>query len=269
MPDLTVTERQYHGSALWQAIDEIYATYGDRVSVVDKKKSLLKFGRSSQVQTTNSTLMTLPTGTFNETYVSDNSITHMASGSTDDTTQTLTIEGHTISGNNLTFVVQTKALAGQTKTALTTPLARITRAYVSTGSTNLTGPIYFAEDVTFTTGVPQTDSAVHMIIPAGKNQTEKASTSVSSTDYWIVTGVYGDVLSKTAAFAIVSLETREIGKVFRERFVLSASNSTRGFERFDPYFIIPKNHDARLVASANANGTDVSGGIQGYLAKVI
>lgn len=254
--------------AIQQAINEIYSSYGAVVSVYEKQKSLTKFGRSVQVQTTASTIMTLPTGTFNETYVSTNIIDTISSSSSADT-QTVTVEGHTISGSDLTFVVQNTTLMGQNKVTLATPLARMTRLY-NTGSTNFAGVVYGYEDQSIMSGVPQTDSKVHLMVPIGTNQSEKASTSVSSTDYWIITSYYASLLNKTAAFADVQLQVRRFGSVFRTQADIGVS-SGGGVSQlvFNPYLIAPANSDIRLIAIASANGTDVSGGTTGYLASVV
>ena len=253
-----------------QAINEIKSSYGDVVSIDEKAKSLLKFGRNEAVgtATTRYTVMTLPSGIAHETYVDDNLITHFSSSETADT-QELVVEGHTISGGNLTFATQTITLDGRNKTALTTPLARISRAY-NNNSTDLTGVIYFYEDDTVSLGVPDTDTKVHMMIPAGENQTFKAATSLSSTDYLIVVRAKAGVLEKTAAFINARVETRVLGKVFRPFDSFPAASPGAPTEiTFEPYKIIPPNSDIRLVADASANGTDVSGSIHGFLAKVI
>ncbi len=82
---------------IYHAIDIINDTYGVNVSVENKKKDLLKFGRNPLVGTTRATIMDLPTGVLHETYVSTNAITTISSSSTSDTRQ-VTVEGHTISG---------------------------------------------------------------------------------------------------------------------------------------------------------------------------
>lgn len=252
---------------LQQAINEIRSTYGVDVSTAQKQKSLLKFGRNENVGTGGATIMDFAGAETDETYVSTNAITHIASSSTSDT-EVIRVEGHTIDGNgDLTFTVQSVTLAGQTKTPLSTPLARATRAY-NAGSANLVGTVYVAEDVTFTSGVPQTASAVHVIIPAGKNQSRKASTAISAVDFWIVTNIYADVLEKTAASADVDLQVREKGGVFRQVATLGVASDHQGRLDFVPPLIIPANSDVRLRATASASSTDVSGGIQGYLASV-
>lgn len=258
-----------------EAIDRIFADYGDVVSVQEKKKSLFKFGRNRLVpnaatNASGATVMTLPTGVYHETYAASNLITTMSSSSASDTSQTLTIEGHTISGSNLTFVSQTKTLNGQNQVTLDTPLARCTRAYVSTGSTDLVGSVYFYEDDTSADGVPNTAAGVHLIIPAGDNQSLKSATSISSQDYWIVTNFYADALEKIAVFAEIKLQIRNLNGVFRTSVIKhAASGGSDAIIDFKPYLIIPKNSDVRLTAIGSANGIDVAGGIQGFLAVII
>ena len=106
------------------AYNLIYDTYGDVVRV--KPKNLLKFGRNENVTTGECTIMELAGSETAETYVSTNAITHVISD--DANTGDLYIEGHTISGSDLTFATQTVTLTGTTAKALTTPLARATRA---------------------------------------------------------------------------------------------------------------------------------------------
>ena len=264
----TIKEPSYYW--MEHARNIIYQNYGDEVSIEEKGKDLIKYGRSEQVQTaTSTTLMTLPTGTFNESYVSTNSITTISSSSASDT-EVVKVEGHTVDGNgDFTFVVQSITLTGQTQATLTTPLARCARLY-NNGTNDLVGDIYVYQDDTSTAGVPNTGSKVHCEIRAGQNQSEKASTTLSQYDYWIVHGVYGDVLEKTAANAEIDLEIRLKGGVFRKAFDFSASNTSGGTFRIGrPYIIVPPNSDIRLRAKASANGTIVSGGIFGVLAKII
>ena len=242
----------------------IFADYGVNVSLEAKNKDLLKFGRSVQVQTTATTLMTLPTGTYNETYVASDLINSIISTSTADG-ESVTIEGHTLSGSNLTFVSQTKTLTGQTVATLGTALARVTRVYNNDG-TELAGVVSVTETDTYASGVPVTPAKVHLQIRAGKQQSEKASTSLSSSDYWVITSFYGDVLEKTARSAEVVLEIRLFGKVFRQVASISCSENHRGNFNFKPYLIVPPNADIRLRAAASA-ASDISGGIEGSLLK--
>lgn len=241
----------------------IYSDDGVNVSMKSKHKDLLKFGRNRLVNTTKSTIMTLPVGTDNETYVSTNIITSIISDSASDG-ETVSIEGHTISGGVFTFVTQSATLTGTTVVTLDTALARVSRVR-NESSTDLTGNIYICEDDTFTAGVPNTDAGVHLIVEAGLNNSEKAATTLSNSDYWILTSFYGDCLEKTAAFAILHLEIKEVGKTFVNKIDISVSTNVRGEHEFKPYLIVKPNSDIRLRATANAAGKDISGGLQGAL----
>ena len=251
---------------LKHAIDQIYNDYGDVVTI--KPKSLAKFGSNLLVGTSYATLMTLPAGVTDETYISTNGITHISSSDAGDT-QAVKIEGHTISGSDLTFVVQSTTLDGQNKVALTTPLARVTRVY-NDDSTDFAGSIYVYEDDTVSAGVPTTNSKVHLIVPIGENQSFKGATAVSSVDYWLLTGMAASVNEKTAATVDVELQIRMPGKVFRTQFnftVASTGSNSLPIE-LDPVIIVPKNSDVRMRAKASTNNVSVSGRMKGYLALI-
>lgn len=265
-------------------------TYGDVVSVRSKSKTLLKYGRSEQVDNTagGTTIMTSPTNVRAEEDLYANEINKVSSTSASDAGKTLTIEGHTYSAGNLTFLVQDVTLDGTdpsaTPATLTTALARITRGYLKNSGTagspqsDIVGTIYFYDDdggsVTITAGVPSDTSKVHMMIRAGFNQTEKASTSISSVDYWIITGAYCDILDKaSSAVAEVGLFSRDVanGGAFRKLFDMSCS-TTGGpsFRSAVPYIIIPPNHDVKMVGIGDsATDRSVAAGMFGVLAKIV
>lgn len=250
------------------SIRVIEATYGKKVSVDLKAKSLLKFGRNQRIGTSPATIMTLPSGIDNEVYVSDNLIDTISSDNASDVGQTIRIEGHTISGSDLTFVVQTVTLNGRNKVTLSTPLARMTRLANQSG-TELVGEVYGYEDTAITNGVPNDGTKVHCMIRQDKQQSEKASTSISSEDFWIITTYAGDVIEKSSAFADIQLQIRESGGVFRQRTNKAASSGAGFVAYLCPPIIVPSNSDVRLVATASGSNIDVSGQINGYLAKVI
>lgn len=260
------------------AQEQVFADYGDRVSVRAKKKPLLKFGRTSDADNGSKvTLMTLPAGLYVETYPTTNAITTISSTDSGDTT-TFTIEGHTVSSGVLTFVTQTGTLQGTTQVSLTTPLARATRLY-NTGTSDWTGPIYVYETDTNsgTAGVPDTDNKVHLMVAAGNNQSEKCATSLSSTDYLFITQVYASLEKGSASTvtADIELEHRVVStssKVFRPigmEMTLRAGGSQQALIQFNPYVVIPANSDVRMVAVSNTNDTAISGHFNGVLASVV
>lgn len=249
------------------AVRTIYSETGAQVSPAYKNKDLIKFGRNADVERDAATVMTLPSGIDNETYVATDLITSVVSTDAGDTTD-LTIEGHTVDGNgDFTFSIQTITLTGQTVATLATPLARVSRAYAN-GAVDLLGEIAVCEDDTYTAGVPDTAAGVHLMIRAGQNQSEKCSTTLSQYDYWVITGIYANMLTKQAAFAEVWLEVRRKGMVFRQVVDLFVSDHHRASQNFTPYVVVYPNSDVRLRAiSDSGTGRDVSGGIIGVLMK--
>lgn len=250
---------------LYMAEQQILGDDSASVSVLGKKKRLLKFGQVD-VGTSRRTVGELGSGEVHETFVGTNAITHVASEDDGDT-GSLVVEGHTISGSDLTFVVQTVTLAGNTKTPLSTPLARATRAYNATG-TEWAGPIYVAEDVTFSGGTPQTATAIHLVISAGEQQSFKAATTISASDYWIITEVFGSILKKTAGFVDFRLEVRESGGVFRPavNWAASSAGAASILLPINPPLIVPPNSDVRITALADATAT-CAAWVNGYLAN--
>lgn len=249
----------------------VWIQYGDRVSVAERGQALNKFGRTEEVTTTSRTVALLGSGEVNETYQTDNTIDRISSSGAGDM-QDVWIEGHTVDANgNFTYVTQTVTLTGQTPATLSTPLARVHRAY-NAGATNFAGAVYVFRDTTVSGGVPQTAANVHLVVPQGKNQSFKAAMTVAADEYYFITEVYAAVNKKVGADVDVELEIREKGGVFRQQFPLSVStDGANSFNQpFRPYIIVPKNADVRLTASA-LTGTSiaVSGGFDGYLAKVV
>ena len=250
---------------LVQSEREIQATYSDVVSIDKKAKSLLKFGRSAQLPT--DTLDTVWTVGGNESYVSDNSITHISSSSISDTEE-IRVEGHTLSNGELTFVVQTVTLSGQTPVALTTGIARVSRVS-NNGGTELVGRVVVYEDTTISGGIPTDATKIHIDIPSGFQQSFKAATSFSKEDYYVMTGFYGAVSSKQSAAVDFYIETRELSGVFLQKACFTASSSGGNSDiSLDPAIIIPKNSDVRVRCETSDNNAVVFGIFKGYLAKV-
>lgn len=254
------------------AIEEIKSNYGDTVSIIDKRKSLLKFGTTNNADTDmTTTVMTLPSSIVHESYLSTNTIAYVSSASNFDSGINVTYEGHYYNSTtgNFTFKIQTVTLAGNTKTALPTPLARVTRAY-NTSSTNILGAVYFYEDDTVVSGVPQTDAKVHLIIPAKLNQSEKAAMAVSYLDYYIITQVYyGGGRGNTNIKLDFALEVRSFNRVFLPLFKTSlTSNEGSKIIDFKPYKIVPKNSDVRMVVTSSADNATASAWFNGILASI-
>lgn len=260
---------------LAHALEVIKSDYG--VDAYYKPKTLFKFGLT--INTNSSQRVTIAefqggaaSTVFNEVYATDNTIDRIVSDNTNDT-EVITVEGHTLSGGNLTFQTQQVTLNGQTPVALTTPLARANRLSNDNG-TNLAGDVYCydsTEATGVTTGVPDVASATKVMITAGNDQSEKGATSISSVDYYVITQLFAAINkgSGSSATCDVRLESRTVGKVFRPKgekiTVSSAANSTEPVT-LSPPIIIPANSDVRLTAFGSANDLLITGSINGYLA---
>lgn len=233
--------------ALWQIED----TYSDKCWV--KPKGLRKFGRNGDLDTGVEEMIwllggieTLPTGNTINTVVSDDA--------GDD--QTVTIEGHTLSDGELTFVSQSVTLNGTTNVTLATPLARAVRL-INTGTTDFAGTVTVFVD----------GGATHLSSSGGNNQSLKAATSISDTDYWIITSWTCSVRRASQAVVDFKLQHSPVGGVFRTQATATVARDSGTVQIiFDPPLIVPKNHDVRVLATSSANNTQADSAINGYLA---
>lgn len=251
---------------LVQAEREIEQQFGEKVSIDRKAKSLIKFGKSAPLNTTS--LQTVWTVGGNETYVDDNLIDSISSSNVNDT-QEVFLECHTVDENgNFTFLTQTVSLNGRNRVALPVPVARVSMAYNNNG-TEIQGRVAVYENTALTNGLPTDTTKIHIDIPLGLQESFKAATTFSNTDYFILTGGFGSVSSKQAGAADFYLELREQGKVFRQVAAISATSSGPWEVKLDPAVVIPKNADVRVRAETEDNNLVVFTVFQGYLAKVL
>lgn len=256
--------------------------YGDTVSVFDKGKQLNKFGSNSAIANTFETVAQFQGATANETFVTTNIVDSVVSSSTSDTSQTITVEGHTVDGSgNLTFVSQDAILNGQNEVTLSTPLARCNRAFVKPTGTALTfptalvGTVYVYDNTGgISAGVPVTAAATKCLILAGETQSKKCATAISSTDYWFLTEFFAGLISSSASVNRVTfkVEMRNVasGGAWRPigtEIVLNDSQNPQ-LVTFDPFLIIPKNNDVRVQAKLNSGTGAVFAELNGYLAGV-
>lgn len=251
---------------LVQAEREIDRQFGQKVSVDRKAKSLIKFGKSAPLVT--GSLQTVWTLGGNETYVSGNTIDSVSSSSSLDTEEVY-LECHTVDeSGNFTFLTQVISLNGQNRVALPTPVARVSMIYNNSG-TNLAGRVVVYENTALNNGIPTDVTKIHIDIPLGFQESFKAATTFSSSDYFILTGGFGSVSNKQAGAADFYLEIREQGKVFRQVAAVSASASGPWNVNLDPAVVLPKNSDIRVRVETEDNNLVVFSVFQGYLAKIL
>lgn len=273
--------RIYSSSPLRQSLDAIESEFSDAVMI--RPKILTRFGRNLIVGTAFETVAEFQGATANETFVTTNIIDSIVSSSAGDITQAIVIDGHTIDGSgNLTFVTQDAILDGQSEVALAISLARVDAAYVKASGIFGTDPAALIGIVSIydntdgiTAGVPNTAAATKLTIPAGDTQGHKAATSMSSTDYWIITEFDAGVGNAGGAAnrITVRMEIRDVPNggawlpMFGEIVLVVGQDATQ--EKFLPPLIVPKNHDWRIVAKSDSNTAEVFAAASGYLASSI
>lgn len=251
-----------------EAIRNILADYGDTVSVEQKNKKLVKFGQNNGLGTTQQLVWLYAASQGIESLpTSGNPIDTISSSNAGDN-QAVIVEGHTLSGSELTFVAQSATLNGQAKVTLGTPLFRATRLY-NNGSTNFAGTVYCYQDQVLSGGAPTVPSQVHVTANTG-NQSLKAATSISNLDYWIVTNFIASVDRQASRSVDFAFQIREFGKVFRTQVPLSINSGVGTVQiDFDPCIIVPKNADMRVLATSSGTGTGVRAVVSGYLAGIV
>lgn len=261
------------GLSISNSIDRIYNDYGDIVRV--KPKALFKFGKNGNIGTTSETVWDQG---GNEVLPSGNTIDTVSSSDASDT-QIITVEGHTESSGILTFVTQQATLNGQNQVTLSTPLYRSSRLINSTetgdgnGLGDFAGTVYCYESGgTVTGGVPQNPDDIHLVANGEGNQSNKCATSISNSDYWILTSFIVGVKRSGGQSRKVdfNLQKRSQTGVWRTIARLTSSTESGATSiSFTPNVIIEKNSDIRVTAISSGNATEVDASLNGYLANVI
>jgi hypothetical protein len=242
--------------------------YGHRVTL--DAKPFTKFGENPSVGTAEATIMEFLGSEVSETFATGNTIDKLV---TDDAgfTGDVYVEGHTLVGGNKVFMSQTLTMTGQTAATLSTPLHRITRLQNVSGS-NLASAkkIYGFESsgVTVTSGVPQTNSAVHIILSAAEEQSLKAATSVSGTQYFICTNIDGAMNKKTQGGAVIRFKVRESSSVFQTKYKRGVNSLGPDLDKsFAIPLIITPNSDIVMTAEADSSAP-VQSSFSGYFATI-
>lgn len=268
-------------------VEEIESsTYGIGESVSVKPKQLKKFGRTNKTQSGASvSIMTLQGSEAHETILTINAVDYVVSSSTSDNGKALIYEYFTIDETTgvKTFNVGEVTLLGQTPAALPVAANTVTRAYRKKGTfaspaTNLVGNIafYASSGVTVTAGVVQTDSAVKLLLSAGKQQSEKCASAISQIDAYVITnGIFSMEKSSggggSTARINVDVEYRELGGVWRPlglNIELSPNLPTVPLPPIGPYSWIGPNTDFRATAFSDTANVTVNGAIWGQLLQV-
>ena len=257
-----------------RAIHQYHEDTGEAYSVVRKAKTLSKFGRSLNIDSTGFKTVWAGQAINDEPPkfgdpTAGNLVDSVTSANTGDD-QTLRIEGHTISGSDLTFVAQNVTLTGQTPVTLATPLHHCTRI-LNTDDNDITGPVYVYDNTDGqSAGVPTDATDVAGYLAAGEQQTQQCFTAISSQDLWIVTQLIVSAnRQQTAAYDVV-FEKRNTSGVWLPIEVelgLDTTGTSTVQIQLNPCIVVPPNTYIRARArSSSATDGEVSADIGGYLA---
>lgn len=281
-----------HAPVVAQAIHDIKSTYGLDVSVHEKSKSLIKFGNNSAVRNTKVPVMTLASSSAIEPQVATNIVDSISTDDASASGQVL-VEGHTVSGNDLTFVVQYVTLDGQNRVALTTPLRDMVRIRKITDPTltdsenvaltptsiAVDSTIYGYDDtgVSLVSGVPDDLTQVHCTMDSNAGSSGKGATSIAATDFYVILGLNLSVNLKNNAIVDFRLEEKFWSAPLKDyisrisKITLDTAASPSAIFTFPVAVVIPKNHDVRMTAISNVSNVDVevTAGMFGVLAKVV
>jgi len=249
---------------------QIFNTFGDTVSVLDRSEALFQFGSLESLGTDEETIWNQG---GDEVYVTTNSIDTISSSDVGDT-QPVLVDGHTVVGTGVnaqfTFVRQTVTLNGQNKVVLATPLARVQRAR-DTGSSLFAGDVYVYEDTDIVGGVPLDNTKIHVKILAGDQISRKAAFTVADNEYFILTNVIMSVNKLVSARVDFETKFRAPGGLFTPTIPVTINSDGIGTEQIKlyPYAAIPKNADVKVSATSSAVNTDVSAVVSGFYADII
>lgn len=258
-----------------RAIDRILADYKDVVSIADKDKDLIKYGKNALIGTSEADVMQLPAGITTETLPASNLIDSLSTNDAD-AAGTVRVEGHYFDDDgNKIFKVQFPTLDGQNRAALSQPLCRMTRIRKVAGSTVLAANklVYGYDDtgVTLSSGVPDIDAQVHCIMDSNEGSSLKGASSISYEDYYLVEALLLGVNKKTAASVDFRLRVAEAGGDFITVIPPITLTNTTGSKIFwlPEVLVIPKNADFKVTAVASTTAVEVTCGVFGPLAKVV
>lgn len=238
-------------------IDKIYDTFGDRVSVDKKLKSLIKFGRVDNL--INVSQMVWLQGGIEELPTSDDIDSLVSTDGAD--TQLVKIEGHTLGDDGtLRFGVWQYQLNGTNVVTLDPPLIRATRIY-NNDSTDIAGDV---------TVYQSGNNNVHLLINGDNNQSLKCAAALGHDTYWLITDIYCFVNRQNTRNVDFRIQTKEAGKVFRTILPpIAVSSNTGGFHyKLEQPLVVRPNSDIRVLAiSSNTGNVGASVSINGFLAE--
>jgi hypothetical protein len=253
--DILEHAERFESNPIGRALNRIDSDYGVLASVVEKAKVIHKYGKIES--TLNDTWETVQTSGGTETLLTTNAITVIVSTSASDT-QTVDIEGHYLTASgDLVFHVQTATMNGTTPVTLVQPLARCSRMH--------SNAVYTVGRVTVRAGAGGT---VYNEIAVGLVQSDKAATTISYRDFYILTAFGASVVdSNNNASCEFELQRREGNEQWRPVALVRLTGNNTTYERMlEPPVVLGPNGEFRVRARSSTAGVTLDAHFSGYLA---
>lgn len=203
-----------------------------------------------------------------------NGIDSISSSNSSDTNVPIYIEGMTYNNGDFTFtsqIVNTDASDGQTRVALTTPLAECTRMR---GLTQ--GDVYAYENTTLSGGIPTDTTKIHNILVSTDRTSLKAGTAIAKNNYFVLTkswATMGRAAGSTAGvdirLKVLNVGNAALGNNFYTSEIQTISLNNNLNQEFKPFEIIPPNSLVSMTAIASGGTQDVKAGFMEFFADIV
>ena len=172
---------------------------------------------------------------------------------------------------NFNPITRTVDCNGQTKVTVSasTLFSRINSAVNKNSSSNV-GRVFVFGNGTVTAGTPDVLSLVRGVIEPGENTTLSSIFTVPAGSAGMILSWYASIASATAdAISVARLRTREFGKVFQTKEILTLSTAGTSYlkQDLDTPLKVPEKTDILVRASSNKAGLAVAAGFYVTLVK--
>lgn len=164
--------------------------------------------------------------------------------------------------SNYDFVIQYKALTGQTRVALDTSLIRMFRL-LNRGSTDLAGTVYGYENTALTLGVPNDTTKIRAVIVPPNNQTLMAVYTIPNGTKGYMRDWFASTSgAKRTSVHVIKLAARPFGEVFQTKHVasISASGSSNIHHKYEEPEVFEPKTDLEMLANSDEPEASVAAG---------
>lgn len=181
----------------------------------------------------------------------------LSSDAAGDVGNVVTVRGLDVNGD---LVTQTKALNGQNKVTLDTPLWRVYGLTVSSVPAVCTGDVYCYEDTAITGGIPNDTTKVRAFVICGENQSYMTHFTVPTGYTLFLNDYIASMRGATTASINLDNLTRPFGNGFIKtaNFSLKSSGSSVFSLQIKSQYYAKEKSDLKIIANSNANNPYVS-----------